>query len=97
VDKLYAEVHERLDLRTNVLTVRYSGGRLDGVVVEVHDRELRRREGRGYGPVEFEPVDVDALAQEIVGPASETVIEGLYAVVQPSRLALPASSTRANG
>jgi len=84
--KPYSEVAVQLERRTNTLHISFFGGQLDGVKVAIPDTELRRRSSWYLGDG-FEPVNVDALAADILRPAADLVIEGV--IVQPGRLALP--------
>jgi hypothetical protein len=69
------------DRLTDSLHVLFLGGQLDGVEVVVAETELFRSR---FG--EVAPVDVDRLADEILRPASEMIIDGhAIEVVQPRK------------
>jgi hypothetical protein len=79
----YSDVETWRDRYTNALHVRYLGGQLDGVEVVVREDELQTNR---YDWSQYVPVDVDELAEDILLPASEQVIDGSYVIVPRSAL-----------
>jgi hypothetical protein len=76
----YSDFKVRRDFDTNTLYVRFFGGQLDEVEVAIRENELRPAGGGWY-----EPVDVDQLADQILAPAREQIVEGSYIVVPSQR------------